>query len=118
KAVEQCRLPGPLAEWRKLRRAIHREVCERGFDAELGSFVQYYGSKELDASLLMIPLVGFLPPRDRRVRGTLEAIERELVQDGLVQRYRTRTSVDGLPAGEGTFLPCSFWFVDNLYLLG
>jgi GH15 family glucan-1,4-alpha-glucosidase len=108
----------PYAEWRKIRDAIHAQVCEQGFDRELGSFVQAYGSKTLDASLLRIPVVGFLPPQDERVRGTVAAIERELVVDGLVLRYRTEDTKDGLPVGEGAFLPCSFWYADNLLLLG
>jgi GH15 family glucan-1,4-alpha-glucosidase len=85
---------------------------------ELGSFVRFYGAKQLDASLLMIPLVGFLPPSDPRVRGTVEAIERQLLHDGFVQRYPTESNVDGLPAGEGAFLACTLWLADNLYLLG
>jgi GH15 family glucan-1,4-alpha-glucosidase len=108
----------PYAEWRKIRDAIHAQVCEQGFDRELGSFVQAYGSKTLDASLLRIPVVGFLPPQDERVRGTVAAIERELMVDGLVLRYRTEDTKDGLPVGEGAFLPCSFWYADNLVLLG
>ena len=108
----------PYAEWRKIRDAIHAQVCEQGFDRELGSFVQAYGSKTLDASLLRIPVVGFLPPQDERVRGTVAAIERELMADGLVLRYRTEETKDGLPVGEGAFLPCSFWYADNLVLLG
>ena len=109
--------PPPL-EWRQTEQRIHDEVCERGFDHELGSFVQAYGSKQLDASLLLIPLVGFLPPDDPRVRGTVEAIERRLVVDGLVMRYDSRVTDDGLPAGEGAFLACSFWLADNYVLLG
>jgi len=102
-----------------VRDEIHEEVCTRGFDAELGSFTQSYGAKELDASLLLLPLVGFLPASDPRIRGTIEAVERELLQDGFVLRYRTHTSgVDGLPPGEGVFLPCSFWLVDCYELLG
>jgi GH15 family glucan-1,4-alpha-glucosidase len=94
-------------------------VCERGFDRELGSFTQSYGSQELDASLLLIPLVGFLPANDPRVRGTVEAIERTLLRDGLVLRYLTHTeNVDGLAGGEGVFLPCSFWLADCYELLG
>jgi GH15 family glucan-1,4-alpha-glucosidase len=93
-------------------------VCAQGVDRARGVFVQRFGSTELDASLLMIPLVGFLPPDDPRVRATIEAIERELVVDGLVLRYRTEESVDGLPPGEGYFLPCSFWLADNLALCG
>ncbi len=93
-------------------------MCDRGFDAERNAFVQYYGSKSLDASALMIPLVGFLPPSDPRVAGTVDAIERELMTDGFVRRYESEEGVDGLPAGEGVFLPCSFWLADNLGLLG
>ncbi len=118
RSVEQQGLEGPVDSWRELRAEIHAEVCERGFDRELGSFVQSYGSNELDASLLLIPLVGFLPATDPRVRGTIEAIERELVHDGFVLRYLTHAGVDGLPPGEGVFLPCSFWLVDCLELLG
>ena len=118
KATEKFRLEGPADRWKQVRDAIHAEVCEKGFDAELGSFVQSYGSKELDASLLMIPLVGFLPATDPRVRGTVEAIQRVLMRDGFVLRYHTREGVDGLPAGEGVFLPCTFWLADNLHLLG
>ncbi len=110
---------GPLlARWRALRDRMHGEICERGYDAELGSFVQSYGSKRLDASLLQIPLVGFLPPDDPRVHGTVRAIEKRLVVNGLVQRYDSDPRVDGLPSGEGAFLPCSFWLADNLSLLG
>jgi GH15 family glucan-1,4-alpha-glucosidase len=104
--------------WRALRAAIHDDVCRRGFDPDRNAFVQSYGSRELDASLLMIALVGFLPIDDPRVRGTVAAIERELVVDGFVQRYPTESGVDGLPPGEGVFLACSFWLVDNLVLLG
>jgi GH15 family glucan-1,4-alpha-glucosidase len=120
KAVEFYGQDGPLDRWRALRETIHSEVLERGFDPELGAFVQYYGAKQTDASLLMIPKVGFLPASDRRVRGTVAAIERELCPDGLVLRYPPdgSESVDGLPAGEGTFLACSFWLADNLALLG
>jgi GH15 family glucan-1,4-alpha-glucosidase len=108
---------GPVDRWRKFRDAIHAEVCQKGFDAARNTFVQYYGAEELDASLLMIPLTGFLPPEDPRVRGTVEAIERHLVKDGFVARYPTKTDVDGLPPGEGTFLTCSFWLADCLALL-
>jgi GH15 family glucan-1,4-alpha-glucosidase len=118
KAVENFGLDGPLEHWRSVRDAIHAQVCEAGFDAQRNTFVQSYGSLHLDASLLLIPLVGFLPPDDPRVRGTVEAIERELVADGLVRRYSSASGVDGLPPGEGTFLPCSFWLADNLALLG
>jgi GH15 family glucan-1,4-alpha-glucosidase len=108
----------PLDQWRALRAAIHKDVCEKGFDPKLGSFVQAYGSKALDASLLRIPIVGFLPPQDERVRGTLAAIEKGLMVDGLMLRYRTEETADGLPAGEGAFLPCTFWYADNLILQG
>jgi GH15 family glucan-1,4-alpha-glucosidase len=119
RSIEEYGLDGPLERWRAIRDEIHADVCERGFDAELGSFTQHYGSKALDASLLQIPLVGFLPASDPRVRGTVEAIERDLVEDGLVLRYRhDEQLVDGLPPGEGVFLPCSFWLVDCLELLG
>jgi GH15 family glucan-1,4-alpha-glucosidase len=109
-----------VERWKQLRDEIHTEVCQRGYDASRRTFTQYYGSKELDASLLMIPLVGFLPPEDERVRGTVEAVERELLWDGFVLRYDTHSSgtVDGLPAGEGAFLPCTFWLADNYLLLG
>ena len=119
RTVEEQGLDGPVDRWRKLREQIHAEVCDRGFDASLGSFVQSYGSKELDASLLLIPLVGFLPADDERVRGTVEAVERELLRDGLRPALpHARRGVDGLPAGEGVFLPCSFWLVDCYELLG
>ena len=118
KAVEQYGLEGPVERWRKVRARIHREVCKKGVDAKRGIFVQRYGSTDLDASLLLIALVGFLPPEDPRIRATVEAIERELVADGLVLRYRTKGRLDGLPRGEGFFLPCSFWLADNLALLG
>jgi GH15 family glucan-1,4-alpha-glucosidase len=112
-------LEGPLDRWRAVRDEIHREVCEQGFDAELGSFVQSYGSQELDASLLILPLVGFLPASDERIPSTVEAVERELLRDGFLLRYRTHEdSVDGLPPGEGVFLPCSFWLADCYELLG
>jgi GH15 family glucan-1,4-alpha-glucosidase len=118
KAVEQFGLQGPVQRWRALRENIRQEIFKRGFDPERNTFVQYYGSRELDASLLMVPLVGFLPANDPRVKGTVDAIERELVTDGFVLRYRTNEDVDGLPPGEAAFLPCSFWLVDNLAMLG
>jgi GH15 family glucan-1,4-alpha-glucosidase len=118
RTVEEQGLDGPADRWRDIRTSIHSDVCERGYDEGLGSFVQSYGSQELDASLLLIPLIGFLPASDRRVRGTIEAIERDLLQDGFVLRYRTHTEVDGLPPGEGVFLPCSFWLVDCYELIG
>jgi GH15 family glucan-1,4-alpha-glucosidase len=118
KAAEQHQLPGALDQWRDTRARIHQDVCARGFNSKKQSFVQAYDSALLDASLLIIPLVGFLPPEDARVRGTVEAIGRELLVDGLVHRYHTASTDDGLPPGEGAFLACSFWYVDNLVLLG
>ena len=120
-AVEKFGREGAVDRWRAARDEIHAEVLEQGFDEKLGSFVQYYGSQRVDASLLTIPLFGFLPPDEPRVRGTLEAVRRELFVDGFVQRYRHDEKVedvDGLPPGEGAFFLCSFWFVDNLILLG
>ena len=120
KAVESFGFDGDASRWKVLRQRIHEEVCAQGYDADRNTFTQFYGSKKLDASLLMIPLVGFLPVTDRRVRGTIETIERDLVSDGFVLRYHPgeSASVDGLPPGEGTFLPCSFWLTDCLHLLG
>jgi GH15 family glucan-1,4-alpha-glucosidase len=107
-----------LSHWKALRDQVHRDVCTQGFDAECNTFVQSYGSTALDASLLMIPLVGFLPPDDPRVQGTLAAITRDLLHGDFVLRYATEEGVDGLPPGEGVFLPCSFWLADNLTLMG
>jgi GH15 family glucan-1,4-alpha-glucosidase len=118
KSAEAHKLPGPVAHWRAVRHRIHDDVCTRGYDAARGSFVQSYGSKELDASLLLLPALGFLPPEDARVRGTIEAIERELTVDGLVKRYDTGKTDDGLPEGEGLFLACSFWLADALLMIG
>jgi GH15 family glucan-1,4-alpha-glucosidase len=118
RTVEDRGFEGPVDRWRRVRDEIHADVCERGYDSSLGSFTQSYGSTELDASLLLLPLVGFLPASDPRIRGTIEAVERELLQDGFVLRYRTRQEgVDGLPPGEGVFLPCSFWLCDCYELL-
>jgi len=120
-AVERHGRPGPADRWREIRTAIHREVLERGFDVELNSFTQSYGSKRLDASLLVIPLVGFLPADDPRMVGTVAAIERDLLRDGFVYRYaddEDGSDIDGLPPGEGAFLPCTFWLVDNFALQG
>jgi GH15 family glucan-1,4-alpha-glucosidase len=118
--IETYGLPGDVERWKRLRATIHEEVCRKGYDPDRRSFVQYYGGQELDASLLMVPLVGFLPPEDERVRATVEAIERELCHDGFVPRYQTSPSghVDGLPPGEGVFLACTFWLADNYWLLG
>jgi GH15 family glucan-1,4-alpha-glucosidase len=118
RAIEEFGLAGPIERWRALRRRIHDDVCRRGFDRELGAFVQAYGSKRLDASLLLIPLVGFLPASDPRMRSTIEAIERHLTVDGFVLRYDTEDTHDGLAPGEGVFLACSFWLADDLLLLG
>ena len=118
KTVEQFGMAGPVERWRALRDTIHEEVCRSGFNSEIGAFVQSYGSKQLDASALLIPLVGFLPAEDARVRSTVEAVEQQLLIGGLVRRYDTKAGVDGLPPGEGIFLPCSFWLADNLILLG
>jgi GH15 family glucan-1,4-alpha-glucosidase len=118
RSVERFGLDGPIDRWRRIRSAIHDDVCARGFDAAKGAFTQSYGSPTLDASLLMMALVGFLPPSDERVIGTVRAIERELSVDGLILRYRTEESDDGLPPGEGAFLACSFWLADNYALMG
>ncbi len=116
--AQQYGFDGPLSEWQSGRDEIHDEVCRRGFNPALNSFVQSYDSEYLDSSLLLIPQVGFLPPGDSRVIGTIEAVQRRLVRDGLVLRYSTQTNVDALPPGEGTFLPCSFWLADALLLIG
>jgi GH15 family glucan-1,4-alpha-glucosidase len=118
KSIERWGLEGPIDHWRKMRDTIHAEVLARGYDAERRSFTQAYGSPHLDASLLMMPLVGFLPPNDPRMVGTVQAIERELMQDGLLLRYRPENDSDGLPPGEGVFLLCSFWLADNYALMG
>ena len=118
KMTEALDLGWDAPRWKALRDQVHDEVCTEGFNADRNAFVQSYGSKALDASLLMIPLVGFLPPDDSRVAGTVEAIERELVSGGFVQRYVPEEGVDGLPPNEGAFLPCSFWLADNLALIG
>ncbi len=118
KDAERDGLDAPLARWRSVREAIHAEVCARGFDPGCNAFVQSYGTRNFDASLLLIPQVGFLPPDDARVLGTIAAIERDLLVDGLVLRYSTQTGVDSLPPGEGTFLPCSFWLADAFLLTG
>jgi GH15 family glucan-1,4-alpha-glucosidase len=116
KSAESFGLTGPIAHWRAVAAEIHDEVCERGFDHALGSFVQCYGSKQLDACLLLLPAVGFLPPDDWRVQGTVKAIEQRLLLDGLVMRYDSEETQDGLPPGEGAFLACSFWLVDAYIL--
>jgi GH15 family glucan-1,4-alpha-glucosidase len=118
KDAEADGIGAPVERWRQTRDAIHAQVCEKGFDSRMNSFTQAYESTHLDASLLLIPQVGFLPPDDSRVRGTIEAIERNLVVDGLVLRYSSESNVDALPAGEGAFLPCSFWLADCYALTG
>jgi GH15 family glucan-1,4-alpha-glucosidase len=124
RAIQTCETwgrEGPVEQWRAIRDEIHADICANGFDPELGAFVQSYGSKRLDASLLLIPLVGFLPVDDERVAGTIEAIGRKLSRDGLITRYDAddeNVDVDGLPPGEGVFLPCSFWYAADLALLG
>ncbi|HZS54206.1 MAG TPA: glycoside hydrolase family 15 protein, partial [Bryobacteraceae bacterium] len=116
RTVQEFGEEGPLERWVKLRNDIKEEVCRFGFSKELNSFVQFYGSKELDASLLMLPLVGFLPADDARVLGTVAAIEKHLMKSGFVARYNTRSSVDGVSGDEGAFVACSFWLVDNYIL--
>ncbi|MEW2099325.1 glycoside hydrolase family 15 protein [[Kitasatospora] papulosa] len=122
KLIEAGDAEGPLERWHQLREDIHRDVCERGYDPERNTFTQSYGSKELDASLLLIPQMGFLPPDDKRVIGTIEAIQRELsTEDGFVLRYPTEgddAGVDGLEGDEGAFLACSFWLADDLAMIG
>jgi GH15 family glucan-1,4-alpha-glucosidase len=117
RAAERFGLSAPLERWCILRQRIHEDVCANGFNRELGSFVQSYGSTQLDASLLLLPTTGFLPASDPRIRGTIEAVERHLFVDGFVLRYDTATTDDGLPPGEGAFLACSFWLADAYLLL-
>lgn len=121
RAVQACEkfgLQGNADEWRVVRDRIHAEVCERGFSLKRDAFVQSFDGDKLDASLLMLPLVGFLPASDPRILSTIAAIEKNLMAGGFVLRYHTDTEVDGLPEGEGAFLPCSFWLVDCLNLTG
>jgi GH15 family glucan-1,4-alpha-glucosidase len=108
----------PVERWCALRDEVHNTICQRAFDSKLNAFVRNFGSGELDASTLLIPIVGFLPADDPRVTGTLRAIERNLMRGGFVQRYDTYRAADGLPSGEGAFLACSFWYADNLVLQG
>jgi GH15 family glucan-1,4-alpha-glucosidase len=117
KAVECFGRDGPAERWRALRARVHDEVCRRAWNPDVGAFTQAYESTRLDAAVLLLPLVGFLPHDDRRVASTVRAIERDLVEDGLVLRYRT-DGKDGLPPGEGVFLLCSFWLADHLALTG
>jgi GH15 family glucan-1,4-alpha-glucosidase len=120
RAVEEFQLEGPVERWRELRDAIREDILTKGYDPERGTFTQFYGSEELDAALLVVPLVGFLPASDERVVGTVAAIEEHLLVDGFVQRYtqKPQTDVDGLPPGEGAFLACTFWLADNYALMG
>jgi GH15 family glucan-1,4-alpha-glucosidase len=118
RSAESFQLPGPIDHWRKLRAQIHADVCNEGWNEGVGAFTQSYGSDDLDASLLLMPLLGFLPPTDPRIASTVRAIERDLMRDGYVLRYHTAEVDDGLPPGEGSFLACSFWMVDNLALQG
>ncbi|MBV8550019.1 MAG: glycoside hydrolase family 15 protein [Acidobacteriaceae bacterium] len=118
RTIEMFGEKGPVERWRKVRAEIHDEVCRLGYSQQVNSFVQYFGSKELDASVLMMPLVGFLPAEDQRIKNTVAAIEKHLMHDGLVARYNPASSVDGLTGGEGVFLACSFWLADNYHLQG
>jgi GH15 family glucan-1,4-alpha-glucosidase len=118
KSAEHFGMDGPVGRWKDLRRRIHQDVCANGYDPELGSFVQSYGSKQVDASLLLLPVVGFLPAHDPRIAGTVAAVERQLLKDGFVKRYDTGRVEDGLPPGEGSFLACSFWLADAFVLQG
>jgi GH15 family glucan-1,4-alpha-glucosidase len=118
RSAERCGLAGPVDRWRALRDRMHGEICERAFDPGVGAFMQAYGSSQVDASCLLLPLVGFLPPNDPRILGTVSAIEARLRVDGLVYRYDSALTEDGLPPGEGAFLACSFWLVDNYLLQG
>jgi len=117
KSAELFGLEGPIDRWRAIQRQIHAEVCERGFDRKRGCFVQSYEAKQLDASLLLLPSTGFLPPSDPRIRNTIDAIEHDLLCDGFVMRYDTGRTEDGLPPGEGVFIACSFWLADAYLLL-
>ncbi len=118
RSAEEFDLEGPIDKWREVRATIHADVCAKGYNEKIGSFVQVYGGDALDASLLLLAPINFLPPDDPRVVSTVAAIERELTVDGLVLRYHTHETADGLPPGEGTFLACSFWLADNYHLQG
>jgi GH15 family glucan-1,4-alpha-glucosidase len=116
--AEQFHYQAPVEKWKTIRETIHREICANAFNKKKNSFMQAYGSSQLDAALLLMPVVGFLPGSDPRIKGTVEAIERELMPDGLVLRYKTTQVDDGLPPGEGVFLACSFWMVSSLHAIG
>jgi GH15 family glucan-1,4-alpha-glucosidase len=118
KSAERFGVKVPVAKWRQTRDRIHQEVCREAWNEELRSFTQTYGSKSLDASLLLLPLVGFLPPSDPRIASTVDAIQKYLMRDGLLLRYDTASGADGLPTGDGAFIACSFWLVNVLSLLG
>jgi GH15 family glucan-1,4-alpha-glucosidase len=118
KWVEMFGMRGPVERWRRVRAEIHAEVCQRAFNPALGAFAQSYESEQMDASALLIPQVGFLPPDDARVLGTIRAVEQKLLRGGLVLRYDTGATNDGLPPGEGVFIPCSFWLADSYVLTG
>jgi GH15 family glucan-1,4-alpha-glucosidase len=118
KAIERHGLDGPLEKWQNLRERIRDDILRRGYDPQLGAFTQFYGSGAVDAALLLIPMVGFLPAHDPRVLGTITQIEKTLVEDGLVYRYRPQVEVEGVSGGEGAFLPCSFWLADNYLMSG
>jgi GH15 family glucan-1,4-alpha-glucosidase len=116
--VERFELEAPLRRWKQLRARIHRQVRDRGYDPDRGTFTQYYGSQELDAAVLLIPIVGFLPGTDERVTGTIDALRHELSHDGFISRYSTTATDDGLPGSEAQFLACSLWLVTALALNG
>ncbi len=118
RAVEKHGLKGPVDRWRELREQVRNEVLEKGFSTEKNSFTQYYGTTEVDSSLLLIPIIGFLPPQDPRVLGTIDAIEKDLLRDGFVLRYRTQSGVDGLAGHEHPFLACSWWLVSAYAMCG
>lgn len=117
-AAERFSLEGPVARWRAIREEIRKEIEDRGYDDQVGAFVWYYGSKDVDASLLQIPLVGFLSPNDPNVRSTVSAVERSLMRDGLVLRYEPNEEAEGLPGDEGAFIPCTLWLANALDLMG
>lgn len=117
-AVNDFGLDGPVEHWRSIRDALHKEICDKAYDPGVNAFMQSYGSKQLDAATLLLPMLGFLPTHDPRIKGTVAAIEKRLLRDGLVLRYDTAGAEDGLPEGEGAFLPCTFWYIDNLAMQG
>ncbi|MFN4261051.1 MAG: glycoside hydrolase family 15 protein [Gemmataceae bacterium] len=118
KSAQRFGLEGPIEHWQSLRQTMHDDICQKAFDPQRNTFTQYYGATELDASLLLIPIVGFLPAADPRVASMVAAIENELLSDGFVSRYTPKPGLDGLPGNEGKFLACTFWYADNLILQG